>query len=184
MLQVGETEPFISELLGELTATIQDLETHQIHMFYEAVGLMISADSDAKRREQYLVCYSLFCRCHWACMKTRLLQVHEQHDVSGICVLLRGALCTDAGTADGATKPDMAGDSAGRDSATRHPEADGGHPQCAEHPVNERQRCLLPRPALPVPDHPHLSGHAEYVQVRAPALPVLPMSQVAFVNSI
>ncbi len=54
-LQVGETEPFISELLGELTATIQDLETHQIHMFYEAVGLMISADSDAKRREQYLV---------------------------------------------------------------------------------------------------------------------------------
>ncbi|BDA47056.1 Exportin-1 [Coccomyxa sp. Obi] len=54
IMQVGETEPFISELLGELTATIQDLETHQIHMFYEAVGLMISADSDAKRREQYL----------------------------------------------------------------------------------------------------------------------------------
>lgn len=54
-VQVGETEPFIAELLGDLTATIQDLETHQIHMFYEAVGLMISADSDAKRREQYLV---------------------------------------------------------------------------------------------------------------------------------
>lgn len=54
-MQVGETEPFIAELLGDLTATIQDLETHQIHMFYEAVGLMISADSDAKRREQYLV---------------------------------------------------------------------------------------------------------------------------------
>ena len=53
--QVGETEPFIAELLGELTATIQDLETHQIHMFYEAVGLMISADSDKQRREQYLV---------------------------------------------------------------------------------------------------------------------------------
>lgn len=58
-LQVGETEPFIAELLGDLTATIQDLETHQIHMFYEAVGLMISADSDAKRREQYLVCCRL-----------------------------------------------------------------------------------------------------------------------------
>jgi hypothetical protein len=53
--QVGETEPFIQELLNELTATIQDLETHQIHMFYEAVGLMISADSDKQRREQYLV---------------------------------------------------------------------------------------------------------------------------------
>lgn len=54
-MQVGETEPFIAELLNDLTLTIQDLETHQIHMFYEAVGLMISADSDAKRREQYLV---------------------------------------------------------------------------------------------------------------------------------
>ena len=55
VLQVGETEPFIAELLGELTNTIQDLETHQIHMFYEAVGLMISADADTKRRDQYLV---------------------------------------------------------------------------------------------------------------------------------
>jgi hypothetical protein len=54
-VQVGETEPFISELLGELTTTIQDLETHQIHMFYEAVGLMISADADNRRRDQYLV---------------------------------------------------------------------------------------------------------------------------------
>ena len=54
-LQVGETEPFIAELLGELTTTIQDLETHQIHMFYEAVGLMISADADNRRRDEYLV---------------------------------------------------------------------------------------------------------------------------------
>lgn len=46
-IQVGESEPFISELLTGLTATIQDLETHQIHMFYEAVGLMISADTGA-----------------------------------------------------------------------------------------------------------------------------------------
>jgi exportin-1 len=54
IMQVGESEPFISELLTGLTATIQDLETHQIHMFYEAVGLMISADTDAKRRDEYL----------------------------------------------------------------------------------------------------------------------------------
>ena len=54
-MQVGETEPFICELLNSLTVTIQDLETHQIHMFYEAVGLMISADGDPKKREQYLV---------------------------------------------------------------------------------------------------------------------------------
>ena len=48
-LQVGESEPFISELLTGLTATIQDLETHQIHMFYEAVGLMVSADTGGSR---------------------------------------------------------------------------------------------------------------------------------------
>lgn len=59
-MQVGETEPFIAELLGELTNTIQDLETHQIHMFYEAVGLMISADADTKRRDQYLVSFTCF----------------------------------------------------------------------------------------------------------------------------
>lgn len=53
-LQVGENEPFIIELLNNLTLTIQDLETHQIHMFYETVGLMISADTEG-RRDQYLV---------------------------------------------------------------------------------------------------------------------------------
>ena len=55
-LQIGESETFISELLNDLTATIQDLETHQIHMFYEAVGLMISADTSREKQEHYLVC--------------------------------------------------------------------------------------------------------------------------------
>ena len=58
---MGETEPFIAELLGELTTTIQDLETHQIHMFYEAVGLMISADADNKKRDHYLVIHPQLC---------------------------------------------------------------------------------------------------------------------------
>ena len=53
--QIGEQETFISELLNELTLTIQDLETHQIHMFYEAVGLMIGADTSRDKQEQYLV---------------------------------------------------------------------------------------------------------------------------------
>ncbi len=55
VLQKGEVEPFVCELLTSLTGIIQDLETHQIHMFFEAVGLMISADTDAKKREMYLV---------------------------------------------------------------------------------------------------------------------------------
>ena len=52
---MGESEPFICELLESLRTTIQDLEQHQIHMFYETVGLMISADTDATRRDQWLV---------------------------------------------------------------------------------------------------------------------------------
>ena len=52
---MGEAEPFICELLQNLTLTIQDLEQHQIHMFYETVGLMISADDQEPRRKEYLV---------------------------------------------------------------------------------------------------------------------------------
>ena len=57
--QIGEQETFISELLNELTLTIQDLETHQIHMFYEAVGLMIGADTTREKQEHYLVCITV-----------------------------------------------------------------------------------------------------------------------------
>lgn len=54
-VQVGEAEPFICELLKTLTTIIADLQSHQIHMFYEAVGLMIGAETDSKRRDAYLV---------------------------------------------------------------------------------------------------------------------------------
>ncbi|XP_061355284.1 protein EXPORTIN 1A isoform X2 [Gastrolobium bilobum] len=52
--QVGENEPFVSELLSGLPTTIADLETHQIHSFYESVGNMIQAESDAQKRDEYL----------------------------------------------------------------------------------------------------------------------------------
>lgn len=52
--QVGENEPFLSELLSSLATTIADLEPHQIHTFYEAVGHMIQAESDPARRDEYL----------------------------------------------------------------------------------------------------------------------------------
>lgn len=54
IIQVGESEPFVSELLTGLPTTIADLEPHQIHMFYEAVGHMISAESDPQKRDEYL----------------------------------------------------------------------------------------------------------------------------------
>nr|CAD1832101.1 unnamed protein product [Ananas comosus var. bracteatus] len=52
--QVGENEPFVSELLATLPSTIADLEPHQIHTFYESVGHMIQAESDPPKRDEYL----------------------------------------------------------------------------------------------------------------------------------
>ncbi|CAJ2650851.1 unnamed protein product [Trifolium pratense] len=52
--QVGENEPFVSELLSGLPTTIADLEPHQIHTFYESVGSMIQAETDAQKRQEYL----------------------------------------------------------------------------------------------------------------------------------
>ncbi|KAL8148521.1 protein EXPORTIN 1A isoform X2 [Apium graveolens] len=54
ILQVGESEPFVSELLTSLPTTIIDLEPHQIHTFYESVGTMIQAESDPQKRDEYL----------------------------------------------------------------------------------------------------------------------------------
>ncbi|GER46774.1 exportin-1 [Striga asiatica] len=54
IMQVGENEPFVSELLTTLPSTIADLEPHQIHSFYESVGNMIQAESDPHKRDEYL----------------------------------------------------------------------------------------------------------------------------------
>lgn len=104
--QIGEQDTFISELLNELTITIQDLETHQIHMFYEAVGLMIGADTTREKQEHYLVCilslYSLFNPGSHA---TTLLQItswsepctqtfrHVQSFYCLVCILCLYCLC-------------------------------------------------------------------------------------------
>lgn len=37
--------PFIEEILNNIRAIICDLEPHQVHTFYEAVGYMISAQT-------------------------------------------------------------------------------------------------------------------------------------------
>ncbi|XP_024637721.1 protein EXPORTIN 1A isoform X2 [Medicago truncatula] len=52
--QVGENEPFVSELLSGLPITIADLEPHQIHSFYESVAHMIQAESDSQKRDEFL----------------------------------------------------------------------------------------------------------------------------------
>jgi exportin-1 len=53
-VQTAERAPFIEELLGTLPSIVSDLETHQIHTFYEAVGCMLSSQAGAQQRDQLL----------------------------------------------------------------------------------------------------------------------------------
>jgi len=50
----GERQPFIHDILNDLPKTIRDLEVHQIHMFYEALGCMLQAEYDPKSQEALL----------------------------------------------------------------------------------------------------------------------------------
>lgn len=55
MHQRDESEKFVLELLRKLEGTIQDLSPTQISSFYEAVGLMISAEHVRNEKESFLV---------------------------------------------------------------------------------------------------------------------------------
>lgn len=55
ILQVGEAMPYIDELCMNLRTHISDLEPGQIHVFYEAVGYMVSAQTDAPTRDALLM---------------------------------------------------------------------------------------------------------------------------------
>jgi exportin-1 len=54
ILQIGETMPFIEEILSTLPHIISDLEPQQIHTFYEAIGFMISSHTDAQARDNLI----------------------------------------------------------------------------------------------------------------------------------
>jgi len=53
--QVGETKPFIVEMLETLPDIIAELEPHQIQSFYEACGCIIAAHGDVSIRNQLIV---------------------------------------------------------------------------------------------------------------------------------
>lgn len=46
MTQVGETQPFVDEILLNLSTIICDLSEPQVHVFYEAMGHIISSEHD------------------------------------------------------------------------------------------------------------------------------------------
>lgn len=54
VLATDERVPFVEELLGSLPTIVSDLATHQVHIFYEAVGCMVSAALSPAHREQLL----------------------------------------------------------------------------------------------------------------------------------
>ncbi|XP_038215135.1 exportin-1 [Zerene cesonia] len=63
--QVGEACPFIEEILNTISSIICDLQTLQVHTFYEAVGYMISAQVDQVAQEQLIEKYMLLPNLVW-----------------------------------------------------------------------------------------------------------------------
>eukprot|EP01119_Soliformovum_irregulare_P015808 TRINITY_DN4509_c0_g1_i3.p1 TRINITY_DN4509_c0_g1~~TRINITY_DN4509_c0_g1_i3.p1 ORF type:complete len:760 (-),score=233.57 TRINITY_DN4509_c0_g1_i3:964-3243(-) len=54
VVQLSETVPYVEEILQMLSTIISDLEPAQIHVFYEAVGCMITAHPEAQVRDVLL----------------------------------------------------------------------------------------------------------------------------------
>lgn len=55
--QIGESCPFIEDILASISTIICDLQTQQVHTFYEAVGYMISAQADNATQEALIEKY-------------------------------------------------------------------------------------------------------------------------------
>lgn len=53
-MQAGETQPFINEILANLTSIICDLSQPQVHVFYEAVGHIICCQTDRTVQAQLI----------------------------------------------------------------------------------------------------------------------------------
>ncbi|XP_067943682.1 exportin-1-like [Watersipora subatra] len=56
-IQVGEAVPFIEEILSSINTIICDLNPQQVHTFYEAVGLMIGAQTEVETQEMLIEKY-------------------------------------------------------------------------------------------------------------------------------
>ncbi|XP_075225600.1 exportin-1 emb [Lycorma delicatula] len=64
-VQVGEAIAFIEEILGTISTIICDLQTQQVHTFYEAVGHMISAKVDQVEQEMLIEKYMMLPNQVW-----------------------------------------------------------------------------------------------------------------------
>uniref|UniRef100_H2YXR1 Exportin-1 n=1 Tax=Ciona savignyi TaxID=51511 RepID=H2YXR1_CIOSA len=64
-MQAGEVMPFIEEILSNISTIICDLQPQQVHTFYEAVGFMISAQTDSVVQEHLIEKYMLLPNQVW-----------------------------------------------------------------------------------------------------------------------
>ncbi|XP_066246850.1 exportin-1 [Euwallacea similis] len=63
--QIGESCPFIEDILGSISTIICDLQQQQVHTFYEAVGYMISAQADQSTQEALIEKYMMLPNQVW-----------------------------------------------------------------------------------------------------------------------
>lgn len=54
MTQIGETQPFVDEIIYNLTTIICDLNEPQVHVFYEAMGHIISSEYDEAQQAKLI----------------------------------------------------------------------------------------------------------------------------------
>ncbi|CAG7724558.1 unnamed protein product [Allacma fusca] len=64
-VQMGEIVPFIEEILATTSTIICDLQPQQVHTFYEAVGYMISAQTDTSVQDQLIEKYMMLPNQVW-----------------------------------------------------------------------------------------------------------------------
>ncbi|XP_059485052.1 exportin-1 [Neocloeon triangulifer] len=64
-MQVGEVMPFIEEILASISTIICDLQSQQVHTFYEAVGYMISAQVDQRVQDHLIESYMMLPNQVW-----------------------------------------------------------------------------------------------------------------------
>ena len=57
VIQRGEAQPNVEDILHNISGLICDLEPQQVHTFYEAVGYMISSQTDPVEQEKLIVKY-------------------------------------------------------------------------------------------------------------------------------
>lgn len=65
ILQPGEMQPFIEDILNNIDSIICHLQPQQIHTFYEAVGCMIAAQTDEHKQEPLIRKYMQLPNTTW-----------------------------------------------------------------------------------------------------------------------